>query len=244
MVQSNPRVSAVQQQGDSILCRGKAATPARRLADPPESSLGPLTHGDASPSVSKTVAAVQDDGKNQTDNTACVAAETGIDQASAMATADGCSGSYSDHDCGVPHVVRLLAHTEGGISVQQAVMNHFSQCAQSKSIAAALPDNTSDHIGNTKAGQLQVTGSEPSTTTVDVDGQLQNGSADRKPVAVLAIGPEGGWTPSEIALLTKEHAFQTVTTAGGRTLDTTTALISLLSLVGEAMLGHSNKQTC
>ena len=235
-------VSAVQRQGDSIPYRGKAATPARRLADPPESSLGLPARGDASQSGAKAAAAVQDSGSDQAGSTARVAAETGIGQAAAMATAASCCGSCSDHDCGVPHAVRLLAHIEGGISVQQAVVNHFCQCAQSKSIAGGQSDDMSDHIGVAQAGQLQVTGPELSTTAADVDGRLQDGR--QKPVAVLAIGPEGGWTPSEIALLTKENAFQIVTTAGGRTLDTTTALISLLSLVGEAMIEYSDKQTC
>lgn len=52
---------------------------------------------------------------------------------------------------------------------------------------------------------------------------------------VLAIGPEGGWTEAEIKLWTDVHGFQTVTTAAGRTLDTTTAVIALVSSVTEAL---------
>ena len=239
-------MSAVQQQGNSNLRRDKSATPVRHLAGPPTSSLGPLTQGDASQSNTKATAAVQNDANNQAGSTACVAAGTGIDQATAMASADGGSGSYADYDCGGAHVMRLLAHTEEGVSVQQAVMDHFLQCVKSRSITAGLPDESPDDRGIPEnSGQLQVPGTETSATAAaDVGGQLQGGSADRKPVAVLAIGPEGGWTSSEIALLTQEHAFQMVTMAGGRTLDTTTAIISLVSLVGEAMIGCSDQPTC
>ncbi len=57
----------------------------------------------------------------------------------------------------------------------------------------------------------------------------------KQPVIVLAIGPEGGWVDSEIALLTNQYGFQVVTTAGSRILDTTTALISLVSLAVDAV---------
>lgn len=239
-------MSAVQQQGNSNLRRNKAATPVRHLADPPTSSLGPLTHGDASQSDTKAAAAVQNDAHDQAGSTACVAAKTGIGQAAAMSSADGGSGSNADDDYWGAHVIRLLAHTEEGVSVQQAVMEHFLQCVESRSITAGLPDESPGHRGTPeKPGQLQVPGSETSATAAaDLGGQLQGSSADRKPVAVLAIGPEGGWTSSEIALLTEGHAFQMVTMAGGRTLDTTTAVISLVSLVGEAMIGYSDQPTC
>lgn len=227
-------VSALQQQGDSISCRGKTATPAGHLAAP-QGGLGPLTGGGGSKSEIKAATEVQDDGKDQIGSTACVAAETGRAQALAMATAHGSNGNY-----GGPCVVKLLAHTEGGVSVQQAVVNYFSQRPQSESTAASLADDRSDHIGNRKPGQLQVAGSQSSARAAAVNAELQDGRAERKPVAVLAVGPEGGWTPSEIALLTEEHAFQIVTTAGGRTLDTTTAIISLASLVGEVMIQYSD----
>ena len=191
--QSKLFVSALQQQGDSVACRGKTATPARHLAAPPKGGSGPLTGGDGSKSGTNAATEVQDDGKDQIGSTACVA-ETGLAQAVAMATIS--SSSYEG-----PHVVKLLAHTEGGVSVQQAVLNHFSQRPQSESMA------------------------------------------DSKPLTVLAVGPEGGWTPSEIALFTEEHAFQMVTTSGGRTLDTTTAIISLVSLVSEAMIRYNVQRT-
>ncbi|KAL0033224.1 hypothetical protein WJX79_010422 [Trebouxia sp. C0005] len=57
----------------------------------------------------------------------------------------------------------------------------------------------------------------------------------KQPVIVLAIGPEGGWVDSEIALLTNQYSFQVVTTAGNRVLDTTTAVISLVSLAVDAV---------
>jgi len=76
-----------------------------------------------------------------------------------------------------------------------------------------------------------------------IDNERQNSASDRpmtgpetqnRPVVVLAIGPEGGWVDSEIALLTSQYDFQVVTTAGNRILDTTTAVISLVSLAVDA----------
>lgn len=56
-----------------------------------------------------------------------------------------------------------------------------------------------------------------------------------RPAVVLAIGPEGGWVDSEIALFTDQYDFQVVTVAGNRILDTTTAVISLVSLAVDAL---------
>lgn len=50
---------------------------------------------------------------------------------------------------------------------------------------------------------------------------------------LLAIGPEGGWTPFEIDLL-RDHGFVSVG-LGPRPLRTDVACIALLSVVGEAM---------
>jgi RsmE family RNA methyltransferase len=50
---------------------------------------------------------------------------------------------------------------------------------------------------------------------------------------LLAVGPEGGWSPFEVALLAA-HRFQPVG-MGGRTLRTDTACIALLSLVHGAL---------
>lgn len=52
---------------------------------------------------------------------------------------------------------------------------------------------------------------------------------------VLAVGPEGGWTDSEVALLTDTCGYQTVTLAAGRVLDTSTAVIALTASVLEAL---------
>lgn len=58
---------------------------------------------------------------------------------------------------------------------------------------------------------------------------------DGRHVVVLAVGPEGGWVDSEVSLLNDQYGFQTVTTANSRILDTTTAVISLVSLALDAM---------
>lgn len=67
-----------------------------------------------------------------------------------------------------------------------------------------------------------------------VGRSMKGSEAQERPVIVLAIGPEGGWVDSEIALLTSQYDFQVVTTAGNRILDTTTAVISLVSLAVDA----------
>lgn len=238
MGESNLSESAVQQQSDSMSCTGQADTSVGRLTETPN---GLLSYAEANNNDAKAAAARKDDGKHKTGSTAGVAAETGIAPSAAMATAAGSNRSYAD--CTGTRVVELLAHTEGGVSVQQAVLNHFTHWHQSESRAAGLPDDMSDHTGAQISGELQVPKSESSEPSAHLEGHLQHSSADRRPVAVLAVGPEGGWTPSEVALLTEEHAFQLVTTAGGRTLDTTTAVISLVSLVSEAMSGYSDQQT-
>lgn len=215
-------------------CGGKTATRAPGLGQPPNGTGGLLACGEAICKADTQAAAADGvGGQQQAGSTACVAAETGVAQAAALPTADDGNGSYAD--CGGATVVKLLAHTVGGLSVRQAVLHHFSQCPQLRCIAVAPPGDSSDHIGDKKTGQLQVPTSDLPATAADVGNQLQDGSARSRPVAVLAVGPEGGWTPSEVTLLTQQHAFQTVTTAGGRTLDTTTAIVSLLSLVCEAM---------
>ncbi|KAL0020301.1 hypothetical protein WJX77_004049 [Trebouxia sp. C0004] len=71
--------------------------------------------------------------------------------------------------------------------------------------------------------------------TSATDRPINGPETQERPVIVLAIGPEGGWVDSEIALLTKQYGFRVVTTAGNRILDTTTAVISLLSLAVDAV---------
>jgi len=51
--------------------------------------------------------------------------------------------------------------------------------------------------------------------------------------ALLAIGPEGGWTDFELKLLRK-HGFNTIS-MGSRTLRTDTACIALLALVQDQL---------
>lgn len=61
-------------------------------------------------------------------------------------------------------------------------------------------------------------------------GQVRFGRARR---ALVAIGPEGGWTPFELDLLCS-HGFQPVG-LGARPLRTDVACIALLSVLGEAL---------
>lgn len=49
---------------------------------------------------------------------------------------------------------------------------------------------------------------------------------------VLAVGPEGGWMPREVAMLTQDHGFEPVT-LGDRILRTDAAVLILLGLVHE-----------
>ena len=59
---------------------------------------------------------------------------------------------------------------------------------------------------------------------------LKNGGASSASPILLAVGPEGGWTPFEIELL-EQHGF-TRFALGGRTLRTDTACIALLAVLG------------
>ena len=166
------------------------------------------------------------EGKQQASLMPSVAAEMRNTQEGAVIAA---GGTGSDAGSGVGNAVKLLAHTAGGMSVRQAVRDHLSQCT-----ATASPScNSNDtYTQNSAEPMSEVSAAADAGVTLDK-------SLKARQVAVLAVGPEGGWTPSEVALLTEKFGFQTVTTAGGRTLDTTTAIISLVSLVGDAMM-HCN----
>lgn len=52
---------------------------------------------------------------------------------------------------------------------------------------------------------------------------------------VLAVGPEGGWTAEEVSCFVTAYGYHTVTLGTGRTLDTTTAVIALVSAVAEVL---------
>lgn len=163
----------------------------------------------------------------------CADAEKSNSQAAPVGAADVDGSCYAG--CGMADAVKLLAHTEGGVSVQQAVLNHFSQgTAEASSTCCSSLTGLEDATLQAPRSEL----SAAAAADVATDNRAKIG-----PIAILAVGPEGGWTPSEISLLTAELAFQNVTTAGGRTLDTTTAVISLVTLVGEAMMScysHDN----
>ncbi|KAL3147324.1 hypothetical protein ABBQ32_002807 [Trebouxia sp. C0010 RCD-2024] len=205
------KVQTLLAEGATELCVSQT--------NPPASAIISRTDGKA--------AAVHDSdeaGTQQASLMCCVAPEKSNFQA-----ADGGHDSYARRQVG--DAVKLLAHTAGGMSVRQAVHDHFSQCT-----AMASPSCTSDHMVFQDSGR-QVPSSEVCAAAAADVGSDE--SVKSVPVAILAVGPEGGWIPSEVALLTEELGFQTVTTAGGRTLDTTTAIISLVSLVGEAMMDCS-----
>lgn len=71
-------------------------------------------------------------------------------------------------------------------------------------------------------------------------GQAQDcdcGRDARAPRVVLAVGPEGGWTPFEIELL-EQQGFARFS-LGSRTLRTDTACVALLSVLGPYLEGMS-----
>jgi len=159
-------------------------------------------------------------------------------------------GGLSVHQAVASHMA-----VHGNSSVQAA--KGFSSDAAC-SASAGLGDQTgSDNqhsydrlaVGNDKVtaagNELRVSGQWQDDLIGQsiIDNERQNSATDRpmtgsetqeRPVIVLAIGPEGGWVESEIALLTSQYGFQVVTTAGNRILDTTTAVISLVSLAVDA----------
>ena len=159
-----------------------------------------------------------------------------VSAAAAAAGFGGRDGSQDSRD-GVP-VIKLLAHTAGGISVQQAVLNHMTQHPPPRQEVGSSFGTKSDY----DIGRFSDSHQRPCVKAAAEPVQVSSGgsSARRKPVVVLAIGPEGGWTHAETAVLTKQHAFQVVTIANRRTLDTTTAVISLISLVFEAVQSGTN----
>lgn len=135
-------------------------------------------------------------------------------------------GSHDGRDCF--GVIKLLAHVAGGTSIQQAVQDQHQEIGLSGETMSSKGGNFSPGVCVAQAGLPER--QQPSTvemTQVQVSGKA--------PVVVLAVGPEGGWDDSEVAMLTNVHGFQTVTIAGGRTLDTTTAVVSLVSLALDAM---------
>ena len=147
------------------------------------------------------------------------------DLSASAAAQDAAEGSQPGSCAGSCTVLRLLAHTMGGVSVHQAVRDQLMGKAVPQDAAASLAGSGSEDKQTHDVGLRQ-----SSSMT-----RARNESESCKHVAVLAVGPEGGWTETELALLTEQHAFQTVTTANGRTLDTTTAVISLVSLALDAI---------
>ncbi|KAL0050614.1 hypothetical protein WJX82_003523 [Trebouxia sp. C0006] len=171
--------------------------------------------------------------------------------------------------------IKLLAHTVGGLSVHQAVASHMAghsnssvQAAKHLSSDEAYWASTGlgDQIGSDSqhscdrltaaGGELRVGGQWQDNLIGQsiADNERQHSAIGRpitgsgtqdRPVVVLAIGPEGGWVDSEIALLTDQYGFQVVTTASNRTLDTTTAVISLesgCSVIGRTTLPFGKAQ--
>ena len=163
------------------------------------------------------------------------------------------------------YAVKLLAHPVGGKLVHQAVWDHTAKhCDGRTAIAKGLADEptrstpcvlltSGQGVPGTRGlcaerhtltdpscalceGWLDVPSTRLTASdepSVRIDGNLDR-TSDR-PVVVLAVGPEGGWVQSELDFFTNQYAFQTVTTARSRILDTTTALISLVGLALDAM---------
>ena len=105
---------------------------------------------------------------------------------------------------------------------------------------------TADDKLTAAGGELTVDGQRQDTFfgQLIIDNERQYSAIGRpktgpetqaRPAVVVAIGPEGGWVDSEIALFTDQYDFQVVTVAGNRILDTTTAVISLVSLAVDAV---------
>ena len=180
-----------------------------------------------------------------------------IVQAAALSpsTDDNC-GSHDYSNCA--EVIKLLAHVAGGSSVQHAVQHQHKQIGKSRGTVVLAHGKPGDDSAGAIAAQAAVsTGQQPSTVpemqqpstvpemqqpSIVPEGQQPSavhttkGQASAKmPVTVLAVGPEGGWDDSEITSLTNVHGFQTVTIADGRTLDTTTAVVALVSLALDAV---------
>ncbi|KAL0050615.1 hypothetical protein WJX82_003523 [Trebouxia sp. C0006] len=135
--------------------------------------------------------------------------------------------------------IKLLAHTVGGLSVHQAVASHMAghsnssvQAAKHLSSDEAYWASTGlgDQIGSDSqhscdrltaaGGELRVGGQWQDNLIGQsiADNERQHSAIGRpitgsgtqdRPVVVLAIGPEGGWVDSEIALLTDQYGFQT-----------------------------------
>lgn len=149
--------------------------------------------------------------------------------------------------------IKLLAHTAGGLSVRQAVWSHVAEHA-TRTVKSAGSSCVAGGLSGFAEAAAQASSSQPGAqSTVDRIGWVaaeqrptphlqKHNSTDERPVVVLAIGPEGGWADSEVALLTNEYGFRTVTTASSRTLDTTTAVISLVSLALDAVAAQANSQ--
>jgi RsmE family RNA methyltransferase len=64
-------------------------------------------------------------------------------------------------------------------------------------------------------------------------GEHEQGDARRHERVLLAVGPEGGWSGFEMALL-ERHGFQSMS-MGPRTLRSDTACIALLAIVHDAI---------
>ena len=188
----------------------------------------------------------------------------GSSPASASPQMDAAATSAPDSNVPT-EAIKLLAHTVGGLSVHQAVASHMAghsnssvQAAKDLSSDEAYWASTGlgDQIGSdgqhscdrltAAGGELRVGGQWQDNLIGQsiADNERQHSAIGRpitgsgtqdRPVVVLAIGPEGGWVDSEIALLTDQYGFQVVTTASNRTLDTTTAVISLVSLAVDAV---------
>ena len=148
-------------------------------------------------------------------------------------------------------VVKLLAHTEGGVTVHQAIsarltINSRRQTSAPQQMRSTTMQNKASQFGGRGHAMSALLHSKANSVSnredldddvvkASVDAERDVGMQHLEPVVVLAVGPEGGWTDAELDLLTERCGFTPVTTAVSRTLDTTTAVISLVSLVFDAM---------
>lgn len=131
-------------------------------------------------------------------------------------------------------------------AISRKLCNHDDDQAA----AVAIPKPASDASGvSACCNELKVHSHVASTVPVRILAHVEGGLTVREAIkqqvgsshndclgpVVLAIGPEGGWTADEVALLTILYGYQAATIAAGRTLDTATAVTALVSVISEVL---------
>ena len=193
-------------------------------------------HHDSDSADLMTAVAAYASGKLGSGRVSCLGPGVNCSQAAApSASISDISSNHYDHGCGV---IRLLAHVAGGTTVQRGVQHQLEQIRLNRIMTSSMLggdycDDTTVRA-NAFLNQPQLPGRQHSATLRVENGSSEGQASQQLRPIVLAVGPEGGWSEAEVALLTDFHGFSRVTIAGGRTLDTTTAVVSLVSLALDA----------